>query len=88
MEDKVTNDLGKCQVCDVNPAIGVASTHVPYSCAFCSECASRGSDPEWIFDYWKEECGLTPDTISLPDGFNTLKDGKYLTYREWYGLTA
>jgi hypothetical protein len=42
----------KCDVCGINPAIGVACTSVPFSCAFCSECARQGADPEWIFEYF------------------------------------
>lgn len=74
-----------CETCK-QPAIGVACTSIPYSAAYCAECARRGSDPEWIFEFWAEEIG-GPDELSSPDYFNTFKDGKYITYREWWNLS-
>lgn len=74
-----------CDICHINPGIGVASTSVPCSVMYCTECATRGSDPEWVFEYWYGEIG-EPNDLNCPDNFNTFKDGKYITYREWYAL--
>lgn len=71
-----------CDVCHVNPMIGVASTSMPYSCAYCRECAERGADPELVFLCWEED--ISPDQHACPDHANTYKDGRYVTYREWY----
>ena len=75
----------KCDVCSVGDAIGVASCHAPVSVAFCKECASRGTDPEFVFEVWKED-GIKPEDMGAPDLLNTFKDGKYMTYREWYNV--
>lgn len=75
--------LGKCDVCGVNDAIGVASTHVPMSVAFCAECARRGADPESVFEFWYGDFGTRFDEMSAPDQFTTYKNGRYMTYREW-----
>lgn len=72
----------KCDVCNKNPAIGVASTSVPYSCAYCKECASRSADPEMVFIFWADD--IAPDDHRSPDQSVTYKDGQYMTYREWY----
>lgn len=39
--------LGKCEVCDDRPAIGVASMPGACSGAFCAECAQAGALPFW-----------------------------------------
>jgi hypothetical protein len=72
---------GKCEVCGVNPSIGVASTIIPYSCAYCIECAQRNAQPEIVFEtYFELDEG---DNMYIPDGIVTVKDGRYWTYREW-----
>jgi len=37
----------KCECCGA-PAIGVASTSIPYSAAYCQSCAEAGYDPYWV----------------------------------------
>ena len=71
-----------CDVCHRGPMIGVACTSIPYSCAFCRECAQRGADPEMVFQFWAED--IPPDGHASPDHSCTYKDGEYMTYREWY----
>ncbi len=71
-----------CDVCNTSLAIGVASCHAPVSIAFCFDCASRGADPEWLFKFWKEDEGLSPGEVN--EYLVTFKDGKYLSYKEWY----
>jgi len=75
-------DPGLCDICGVNPMIGVASTSIPLSVAFCAECARRGADPEIVFECWAED--IPPDRHVCPDDVVTYKDGAYVTYREWY----
>lgn len=75
-------DLGKCEVCKVNDAIGVASTSQPYSCAMCAECARQGADPEWIFAFLLSDVA-DGDPAKIREGLVTYKDGKYLTFHEW-----
>lgn len=71
----------KCDVCHTNKPIGVASTSVPLSVAYCVECAEKGADPEIVFEYFLK-MGHGPDEIM--EEIVTYKDGKYITYREWY----
>lgn len=57
-----------CEVCGKRPAVAVLATSVPYSAAYCRECAEAGVDPYWILvantacidglehagDWWRE----------------------------------
>jgi predicted metal-binding protein len=75
----------KCDVCNVNPPIGVASTMIPYSCAYCKECASRHAQPIVVFLTWFDLVGVNFEKL-YPDLENlvvTFSDGRYQTYREW-----
>ena len=58
---------------------------MPYSCAYCRECACRGADPEIVFVCMFNDVGT--DFAKLVDGYAdemmTFKDGRYMTYREW-----
>ena len=78
-------DLGKCDVCAVNPAVGVASTSMPMSVAFCAECAGRGADPEIVFICWYDDFGTDFSKMAdgVADNYITYKDGRYMNYREW-----
>lgn len=37
-----------CEVCEKRPAVAVCSTSIPYSAAYCRECAEVGADPYWV----------------------------------------
>lgn len=50
-------DLGKCECCEKNDAIGVASTSIPYSAAYCADCAAAGRDPYWVLVANTAGCG-------------------------------
>jgi hypothetical protein len=78
-------DLGLCDVCKTNQAIGVASTSMPLSVAYCTECAARGADPEVVFHCWFDDVGTDFAKLreGVPDQATTFKDGRYVTYREW-----
>jgi hypothetical protein len=71
----------KCDVCHLRVPIGVASTSIPLSVAYCVECAQAGADPESVFLFWEEE-GHKPS--DLRPGFKTWKDGKFISYRRWW----
>ena len=76
--------LGKCDVCNVRPAVGVASTSMPISAAYCAKCAQRGADPEFIFEALFADYGA--DFEKLAEGvpeMETFSGGRYVTYREW-----
>lgn len=75
----------KCDVCGVNPPIGVACTFIPYSCAYCEECARRDAQPELVFETWWDcfENHFDEMHEGIPDKVVTVKDGRYMTYREW-----
>jgi hypothetical protein len=58
-----------CECCNERPAIGIASTSMPISVAYCAECAAAGVDPYFILlcntvcvggmdlaaDWWKRQ---------------------------------
>ena len=75
----------KCEVCLVNEPLGVACTVLPYSVAYCAECARRFAQPRIVFEMFFEEAGT--DISKLEDeSFSrlvTFHDGKYITYAEW-----
>lgn len=74
----------KCDVCGVEPAIGVAATSVPYSCAYCVKCCEQGADPELVFVLWANTIG-PPIEHGYPDSVFTYRQGEgYLTYTQWY----
>lgn len=77
----MTTGDGMCEVCGINPAIGVASTSMPYSCAYCEECARRGADPELVFECWFQD--VLWDVDAIVAGPVTFCDGGYLTFPEW-----
>lgn len=78
------NDQPKiCDICRINPSIGVACTSMPISVAYCHECASRGADPEFIFLCWEDDIG-SPSNHRDPTRSVTFKDGKYISYTDWY----
>lgn len=72
----------KCDVCRVNAPIGVASTAIPLSVAYCQECAKRNAQPIDVFLYWEDEIGH-PKNHANP-GMVTFIDGQYINYRKWY----
>lgn len=72
----------KCDVCGEKEAIGVASTSVPFSCAFCLECAQQGADPEWIFEYYLDEVA-GGDPSKIREGLTTYVNGKYVSFHDW-----
>jgi hypothetical protein len=74
----------KCDVCRTGQAIGVASTVMPYSCAYCVECCKRFAQPLIVFECFWEDVGT--DFGRLIDGgdkLETYDSGRYQTYREW-----
>ncbi len=77
-------DLGQCDCCHVEPAVGVGSSAcVPMSFAWGAECLKRSVEPEMVLSYLYYEVGdhgegLVPDE-QLP---GTYKDGKYWTCQQ------
>jgi len=72
-----------CDVCHKNKPIGVASTSMPLSVAYCIECANRDADPEIVFETMymgNEDQEVNPE---VGDHYLTFKDGEYITYTEW-----
>ena len=66
--------MTKCEVCNVRDSVAVASVPgVPYSAAYCVECAAVGAVPWWIavgntavmggyenaYEYWQEIVDVT-----------------------------
>jgi hypothetical protein len=80
---------GKCGVCHTGRAIGVASTVMPYSCAYCVECCKRFAQPLFVFECFWTDVGT--DFARLADGVDQLETydgGRYQTYREWAARRA
>ncbi len=76
----------KCDVCQVGDAIGVASTSLPFSCAYCVTCAQHGADPEWMMNYYLfDVANGDPDMIKA-GVIHTFKDGQYMSFHEWVKL--
>lgn len=77
-------ELGLCDVCARQPAIGVASTSIPYSCAFCKECAQRGADPEMVFEHLLWDVANGDPTLLRPEllTFNKTR-GRYEDMPTW-----
>jgi hypothetical protein len=73
---------GKCEVCKINPPIGVASTAIPLSVAYCAECARRNAQPEGVFEYWFDD-DIKPQDLRQPS-ILTFANGSYISYRKWY----
>jgi hypothetical protein len=73
-----------CEMCG-QPAIGVASTSVPYSAAYCRECASRGCDPLWIFHYWYDDVSTDGEGMAdwVIECATSYMDGKYISWPEF-----
>ena len=72
-----------CDVCHQKEPIGVASTSMPMSVAYCVECARQHADPEIVFETMymgNEDKEVNPE---MGNQFITFKDGKYITYTEW-----
>ena len=82
IEGAVLKDNKTCDVCNLRPMIGVACTSVPLSVGYCLECAAAGADPEMVFLFWEDD--IPPDAHRAPDTCVTWKDGKFISYRDWY----
>lgn len=73
-----------CHVCHVGEAIGVASTIMPYSCAYCRECCLRFAQPMEVFECLWDDVGTSFEMLADGmDQLETYSDGRYQTYREW-----
>ncbi len=70
----------KCDVCGVNEPIGVPSTLMPYSVAYCVECAKRDAQPLVVFETLIEDADRADDWVNE---LETYTDGKYITFAEW-----
>lgn len=80
----MTMQDNKCEVCGINPPIGVASTVMPYSCAYCVECCKRFAQPEVVFECMFDDFGRDFDKVHHHYlDLETFKNGRYVTYREW-----
>lgn len=75
----------KCDVCGVGKAVGVCSTIMPFSCAYCIECLQRGAQPEIVFLGMYMDIGrdLSKLAEGVADSMVTYDDGRYVSYREW-----
>ncbi len=75
----------KCEVCRINKPIGVASTMMPVSVAYCVQCARLNAQPEFVFEYWYDSFGADFSAMreGLADAVVTFFDGQYITYRQW-----
>lgn len=81
-----------CDACG-EPAIGVASSCIPMSFAYCRRCVSEGVEPEFIFAYHYDE--VSRDGEGLADWFTQsvkiFKDGEIWTwdkYVQWRHATG
>lgn len=75
----------KCEICHINKPMGVACTVLPYSCAYCVECARRFAQPMIVFETFFMDVGTDLELLADPSfaDMETFHDGKYISYREW-----
>lgn len=73
---------GACDVCGVNPPVGVASSVLgAISWAYCRTCLERHADVEVMFAVTYDTCG---DRVGeWLSEMSTWKDGRYWTWEEW-----
>lgn len=79
----------RCEICNVNEPVGVASTVMPYSCAYCIECLRRFAQPKVVFECFYDDFGT--DFDKMRDGMadlETFHDGKYISYRTWASIKS
>lgn len=73
----------KCEVCNNEPSVGVASVPgIPYSAAYGRECLQRRADPYWIIRANVACCGGVEHTADWALDTMTFADGQYMTLRE------
>jgi hypothetical protein len=74
----------KCDVCG-QPAIGVASSIMPISFAYCLTCLVQRAEPIFIFEYHYDD--VSHDGANLAPWFTecvrSYMDGKYITWDEF-----
>jgi hypothetical protein len=71
----------KCDCCG-QPAVGVASSCMPISFAYCKNCLNYGAEPEFIFAYHYDE--VSQDGEGLADWFtHCVKIWKEGEYWDW-----
>lgn len=77
-----------CDVCGNPEPIGVASTIMPYSCAFCKTCAEKGAQPLIVFECIYDDVGTDFNSLvqGIADQLVTYHFGRYITYKEWATL--
>lgn len=74
-----------CEVCEQQPALGVASLpFAPYSAAFCRECISKRAYPLWTLDYLLNDVGNGDDANLVDDvkDFHSFHKGRYVGWDE------
>ena len=77
---------GKCDVCNKNPPVGVASSpFAAYSMAYCVECLEKPAESRAVFAYLYEDvanyklAGLNEYVF----GYYTYEDGEYIQFKDW-----
>lgn len=76
-------NLGQCEVCKQEPAVGVACVPgIPYSAAYGRNCLQNYADPYEIVRA-NIACCNGPENVAewVLDGL-TFLDGEYITFRE------
>lgn len=75
----------KCECCGAE-AVGVCSTIIPYSAAFCRTCLEKRAQPRWIMDFIIEE-HLDGDISNAADWVHevTIFDGaEYISFKDYF----
>lgn len=85
--ESAEHNLGKCNVCHTNDAIGVASSCLgPMSMCFCVQCLQQGAEAEHmlIYSMWTADKELGNIAKEVLEHVKTFKDGKYLSWTDWW----
>lgn len=66
--------VGKCQVCDAEPAVGVASSGCgPISFAYGKKCLELGAEPFWALVAYFASGGIVDRAGCVPDYWPTIE---------------
>lgn len=74
----------KCEVCG-EPAVGVASSIMPISHAYCRKCLTENAEPIFIFRYHYDEVSTDGEGLApwFTENVKSYMDGKYITWQEY-----
>jgi hypothetical protein len=88
MPSDTDHQMPTCNVCDLKPGVGVASSClVAMSFSFCEDCLTHHAEPYEVLHFVLVENG--PNGVAdWVKTLSTFKDGKYISWDEFVALDA